>query len=173
MATLPGLPPGPRLPLPLQTLRYGLDPYGFFESAHRAFGDVFTAACDGRDVGGARAPGRGARALRATGRTRSTRAWRTWSLRPLLGTRNVLLLDGEEHLRRRKLVLPPFHGERMRAYEELIREATRREIATWPIGVPVPTLPRMHAITLQVVLRAVFGLDEGPRLDRLGGACGA
>ena len=47
MATLPGLPPGPRLPLPLQTLRYGLDPYGFFESAHRAFGDVFTARAMG------------------------------------------------------------------------------------------------------------------------------
>jgi cytochrome P450 len=69
---------------------------------------------------------------------------------------------------RRKIVLPPFHGERMRAYEDLIREATRREVATWRSGVPVPTLPRMHAITLAVVLRAVFGVEEGPGLDRLG-----
>jgi len=90
------------------------------------------------------------------------------ALRPLIGTRSVLLLDGAEHLRRRKLVLPPFHGERMRAYEVLIREATRREIATWPLGEPVPTLPRMQAITLRVILRAVFGLEEGPELDRLG-----
>jgi hypothetical protein len=88
------------------------------------------------------------------------------ALRPLLGTRTVLLLDGAEHLRRRKLVLPPFHGERMRAYEELIREATRGEIATWPLGEPVPTLPRLQAITLRVILRAVFGLQEGPELDK-------
>jgi cytochrome P450 len=87
-------------------------------------------------------------------------------LRPVLGTRNVLLLDGAEHLRRRKLVLPPFHGERMRAYEDLIREATRRELATWPVGAPVATLPRMHAITLRVVLRAVFGVEEGPARAR-------
>ena len=60
------------------------------------------------------------------------------SLRPLLGTQNVLLLDGGEHLRRRKLVLPPLHGERMFAYEELIREATRRELADWSLAVPMP-----------------------------------
>jgi cytochrome P450 len=90
------------------------------------------------------------------------------ALRPLLGTRNLLLLDGPEHLRRRKLVLPPFHGERMRTYEALIREATRREVATWPLGAPAPTLPRMQAITLRVVLRAVFGVEDGPELERLG-----
>src|SRR5215203_4097668 len=89
------------------------------------------------------------------------------SLRALLGTQNLLLLDGNEHLRRRKLILPPFHGERMRAYEALIRQATRREIATWPTGVPSATLPRMHAITLRVVLRAEFGVHEGPALDQL------
>src|SRR4051812_35909301 len=88
-------------------------------------------------------------------------------LRPLLGTQTLLLLDGKEHLRRRKLVLPPLHGGRLLAYEDLIREATRREVADWSLSVPAPTLPRMHAITLQVVLRAVFGLQEGPRLDRL------
>ena len=91
------------------------------------------------------------------------------ALRPLLGTRNVLLLDGPEHLRRRKLVLPPLHGKRMREYEDVIRDATRREIATWPLGRPEATLPRMHAITLRVVLRAVFGVEDGPRLERLGG----
>ena len=65
------------------------------------------------------------------------------------------------------LVLPPFHGERMRAYEELIRENTRREIAAWPLEAKARTLPRMQAITFRVVLRAVFGVEEGPRLDRM------
>ena len=89
------------------------------------------------------------------------------SLRPLLGTGNVLLLDGQEHLRRRKVVLPPFHGERMRAYEALMREVTRRELAAWPAGVPAPVLPHMQAITFRVVLRAVFGVAEEARLERL------
>jgi cytochrome P450 family 135 len=168
MATLPELPPGPRLPLALQTLRYGLDPYGFFESAHRAFGDVFTARAMGETWVVLAHPD-AVRELYTYAPDEADSGVANMALRPLLGTRNVLLLDGQEHLRRRKLVLPPFHGERMRAYEAVIREVTRREIATWPIGVAVPTLPRMHAITLHVVLRAVFGLQEGPRLDRLGG----
>ena len=168
MVTLSGLPPGPRLPLPLQTLRYGLDPYGFFESAHRAFGDVFTARAMGETWVVLAHPD-AVRELYTYAPDEADSGVANMALRPLLGTRNVLLLDGQEHLRRRKLVLPPFHGERMRAYEAVIREATRREIASWPIGVAVRTLPRMHAITLHVVLRAVFGLEEGPRLDRLGG----
>jgi cytochrome P450 len=167
MAAARGLPPGPRRPLAFQTLRYGLDPYGFFESAHRAFGDVFTVRAMGETWVVLAHPD-AVRELYAHGPDELDSGVANRSLRPLLGTRNVLLLDGDEHLRRRKLVLPPFHGERMREYEVLIREATRREIATWPRGRRAPTLPRMHAITLWVVLRAVFGVEEGPVLDRLG-----
>ena len=141
---MPRLPPGPRVPLPLQTLRYGLDPYGFFESAHRAFGDVFTARVMGETWVVLAHPD-AVRELYTYAPDEADSGVANMALRPLLGTRNVLLLDGQEHLRRRKLVLPPFHGERMRAYEAVIREATRREIATWPIGAAAPTLPRMHA----------------------------
>jgi cytochrome P450 family 135 len=151
----------------LQTLRYGLRPYGFFEAAHRAFGDVFTVRVMAETWVILAHPD-AVRELFGYGPDEVDSGVANRALRPLLGTRNVLLLDGAEHLRRRKIVLPPFHGERMRAYEHLIREATRREIATWPLGEPAPTLPRMHAITLQVVLRAVFGVEEGPGLDRLG-----
>jgi cytochrome P450 family 135 len=167
MATPRGLPPGPRWPLAVQTLRFGLDPYGLFESAHRAFGDVFTLRVMAETWVILAHPD-AVRELYGHGPDELDSGAANMSLRPLLGTQNLLLLDGAEHLRRRKLVLPPFHGERMRAYEHLIREATRRDIATWPLGAPVPTLPRMHAITLRVVLRAVFGVHEGPELDRLG-----
>jgi len=167
MATPRGLPPGPRWPLAVQTLRFGLDPYGLFESAHRAFGDVFTLRVMAETWVILAHPD-AVRELYGHGPDELDSGAANMSLRPLLGTQNLLLLDGAEHLRRRKLVLPPFHGERMRAYEDLIREATRREIATWPVGAPVRTLPRMHAITLRVVLRAVFGVQEGPELDRLG-----
>ena len=161
-----GLPPGPRWPVSLQTLRYGLDPYGLFESAHRTFGDVFTLRVMAETWVVLAHPD-AVRELYGHGPDELDSGVANLSLRPLLGTQNSLLLDGDEHLRRRKLVLPPFHGERMRAYEDLIREATRRELGTWSPGVPVRTLPRMHDITLQVVLRAVFGVQEGPRLDRL------
>jgi cytochrome P450 family 135 len=166
MAAPPGLPPGPRWPRPVQTLRFGLDPYGLFESAHRGFGDVFTLRVMAETWVILAHPD-AVRELYGHGPDELDSGVANMSLRPLLGTQNLLLLDGGEHLRRRKLVLPPFHGERMRAYEDLIREATRREIATWPSSVPVATLPRMHAITLRVVLRAVFGVEEGPALERL------
>src|SRR5215204_5567705 len=163
-----GLPPGPRWPRAVQTLWFGLDPYGLFESAQRAFGDVFTLRVMAETWVILAHPD-AVRELYRHGPDELDSGVANMSLRALLGTQNLLLLDGQEHLRRRKLVLPPFHGERMRAYEAVIREATRRGIASWPIGVAVPTLPCMHAITLHVVLRAVFGLEEGPRLDRLGG----
>jgi cytochrome P450 len=160
------MPPGPRWPRAVQTLRYGLDPYGLFESAHREFGDVFTLRVMAETWVVLAHPD-AVRELYGYGPEEVDSGIANRSLRPLLGTENVLLLDGTEHLRRRKLVLPPFHGERMRAYEGLIREITRREMARWPPGVPAPTLPRMHAITLHAVLRAVFGVDEGPRLQEL------
>ena len=161
-----GLPPGPRAPMAVQTLRYGLDPYGFFASAQRAFGDVFTVRVMG-EVWVILGEPESVRRLYAFGPEDVDSGVANRSLRPLLGTQNSLLLDGDEHLRRRKLVLPPFHGERMRGYEGLIRAATRAEIGTWPTGAPVRTLERMQAITLRVVLRAVFGVAEGPGFDRL------
>ena len=163
-----GLPPGPRSPVALQTLHYGLAPYGFFESAHRAYGDVFTVRPIGETWVILAHPD-AVKELYTHGPDEVDSGVANMALRPLLGTRNVLLLDGPEHLRRRKLVLPPLHGERMREYEDVIRDATRREIATWPLGRAAATLPRMHAITLRVVLRAVFGVEDGPRLERLGG----
>ena len=87
------------------------------------------------------------------------------ALRPLVGTRNLLLLDGEEHLQRRKMVLPPFHGERMRAYEGLIRRAIAEEISTWPQGEVFAVLPRIQSVTFSVILQAIFGLDNGQRMS--------
>src|ERR671924_218719 len=81
----------------------------------------------------------------------------------------VLLLDGPEHMRQRKLLLPPLHGERMQRYGELMREVTEREIATWPSGGPFAVWPRMQAITLEVIIRAVFGVDDPERVERVAG----
>jgi cytochrome P450 len=88
-------------------------------------------------------------------------------LRPVLGAHSLLLLDEQEHLQQRKLLLPQFHGARMQSYRELMAEVARREVQDWPRGAPYRLRPRMQALTLEIILRAVFGLSEGERIERL------
>jgi cytochrome P450 len=78
---------------------------------------------------------------------------------PVVGQSSVLVLTGPEHMRQRKLLLPPFHGERMREYEDVIAEATRRDMAGWPLGTPMRLQRHTRLITLEVILRAVFGVE--------------
>jgi cytochrome P450 family 135 len=85
----------------------------------------------------------------------------------VVGARSVLLLAGAEHLRHRRLMLPPFHGERMRAYEDVMRQAADRAIDSWPVGEPFTLLPWMQSLTLDVIMSAVFGVEEGPRAEEL------
>jgi cytochrome P450 len=89
-------------------------------------------------------------------------------LQPILGSRSVLLLDGAEHLRQRRLMLPSFHGERMRLYADVMRAAAERAIEEWPRGRRFDVLPSMQAITLEVILRAVFGISEPERREVVG-----
>jgi cytochrome P450 len=91
---------------------------------------------------------------------------------PIVGPSSVLVLTGPEHMRQRKLLLPPFHGERMREYEDVIVEATRQDMARWPLGTPMRLQERTRAITLEVILRAVFGV-EANRMGPLRTAIGA
>ncbi len=85
---------------------------------------------------------------------------------PVVGHSSVLVLTGPEHMRQRKLLLPPFHGERMREYEDVIVEATRRDMAGWPLGRPIRMQRHTRLITLEVILRAVFGV-EAERMEPL------
>jgi cytochrome P450 len=161
-----GLPAGPRRPGALQSLEYGLDPYGFFRRAQRRFGDVFTVHVVGEEWVMLAHPD-AVREVFGHGPDDLDSGQANFPLRPILGTRNVLLLDGAEHLRRRKLVLPPFHGERMKAYAEIISGVARRDLADWPVGQAFPVLQHMQAVTFEVIIRAVFGVQEASRLDRL------
>jgi cytochrome P450 len=90
-------------------------------------------------------------------------------LGPLLGPRSVMLLEEPEHVKRRKLMLPPFHGERVKGYSDTMTQITRRELQKWPTGVPFELWPRMQEITLQSIMRVVFGPVETDRLQRLHG----
>ncbi|MEH2361021.1 cytochrome P450 [Nostoc sp.] len=86
---------------------------------------------------------------------------------PLLGRQSILALEGKPHQRQRKLLTPPLHGERMLAYGELIRKITEQVISQWQIGETFTVLPSMQAISFQVILKAVFGLEDGPRYEKL------
>ena len=90
-------------------------------------------------------------------------------LEPMLGSNSVLLLDEDAHMRQRKLMLPPFHGERMKAYADTMREVAERELATWPRGEPFSLWPHMQAITLEVIVRTVFGVERAGDTERLRG----
>jgi cytochrome P450 len=165
------LPPGPRwLPRWVQTAGFMFAPRFFVNAVHRRYGDVvllrtlfdpgFVMVFEPELIKQLfRGPPEQLRAGEANA-----------VLGPVLGDRSVLLLDGAEHLRQRKLLLPPlppFHGQRMRAYETVMREAADRAIDSWPVGEPFPLLPSMQSLTLEVIARAVFGVEEGKRKDEL------
>ncbi|HEX2360290.1 MAG TPA: cytochrome P450 [Solirubrobacterales bacterium] len=157
------LPPGPSLPAPLQTLRLMVRPVALMERSRRQFGDTFTlrAIPVGEMVFISDPPS--LKALFAADRINTIAAGRNIVLAPLLGEHSLLLLEGERHLGRRRLMLPPFHGERMRAYERAMEEATEREIGTWPLGAPFRLHSSMQSITLEVIMGAVFGVAERRR----------
>ncbi|HEY2217356.1 MAG TPA: cytochrome P450, partial [Solirubrobacteraceae bacterium] len=90
-------------------------------------------------------------------------------LEPVVGPNSVILLDEAPHLRQRKLLLPAFHGEKMQRLSGLMAELAEREVASWPLEQPVALHPRVQRLTLEIILRAVFGLDRGAQLDELSG----
>jgi cytochrome P450 len=88
-------------------------------------------------------------------------------LRPMLGPSSVLLLDGAEHMHQRKLMLPAFHGARLQRYRDIMVQATERALAGWRPGEALALRPHAQAITLEVIVRAVFGVEAGAAHDRL------
>ena len=161
------LPPEPSWSPLNQTLRWSLRPLAFMAECRRRYGDAFSVRFLGftRPMVMISEPA----AIRAlyTESATGLPPGRNIVLEPILGPRSVLLLEGAEHLARRRLMLPPFHGERMRAYEQTVRTAVDREINSWPLGTPFPIHSRMQAITLEVILKVVFGVADGPRFERL------
>src|SRR5215213_5235095 len=154
------LPPGPSEPPLVQTLRWLLRPISFLESCRRRFGDAFSVSFLGFQTPMVMLSDPDAIRALYTEPAHRLPPGRTLALQPIMGARSILLLEGAEHLARRKLMLPPFHGKRMRAYESIVREVVAREVAGWPEGRPFALHPRMQAVTLEVILRAVFGVTE-------------
>jgi cytochrome P450 len=167
------LPPGPSYPVLLQSIGMWKRPLAFMERCRARYGKRFTVRflgspyfvmlsdpADLKEVFTAPPdvlhPGAGARVLE-----------------PVVGSNSVILLDEGAHHEQRKLMLPAFHGEKMQRLTGLMTEVAEREVASWPDGEPLEMHPRMQRLTLEIILRAVFGLDPGERLDALRERLGA
>ncbi|HEX5608856.1 MAG TPA: cytochrome P450 [Solirubrobacterales bacterium] len=167
MSQRSALPPGPAMPTAMQMVGFWTRPLAFLERCRERYGKRFTIRLPATppfvmltepdevkqvftsppDV---LQPGQGARVLE-----------------PIVGTNSVLLLDEGAHMEQRKLMLPAFHGERMERLTGLMEEVSAEEVAALPRSTPIALHPRMQELTLKVILRAVFGLDPGPRFDLL------
>lgn len=163
----PKLPPGPRTPSLIQTMGWWTRPIAYAEQCRARYGKKFTIRLLGappfvfltepddiKEVFQAPPdvlhPGEGAKVLE-----------------PVVGTHSVILLDEDPHLEQRKLMLPAFHGKKVQALESLMTEVTEKELDRWPRDASIELHPRFQALTMEIILRTVFGLEEGARLDSL------
>jgi cytochrome P450 len=161
------LPPGPRMPAALQTIGWWSRPTAFLERCRARYGKRFTIRLLGQspivmlsDPDDIKAvfqappdvlhPGEGA-----------------YILEPIIGPHSVILLDEDPHLEQRKLLLPAFHGEKMQSLAGVMGELAEREVSSWPLDEPVSLAPQLQRLTLEIILRAVFGLERGAQLDAL------
>jgi cytochrome P450 len=161
------LPAGPKLPPFIQGIAFWNRPTAWTERCRARYGNRFTIRLPGQPPFVYHSepeqlkqiftappevlhPGEGARILE-----------------PIVGRNSVILLDEKPHLEQRKLMLPAFHGDKMNALRGLMEELTEREVSSWPSGEPVELHPRFQALTLDIILRSVFGMDAGAQLEAL------
>lgn len=161
------LPPEVKSPPVAQTLRWAFRPLPFMQDCRERHGDSFSVRFLGFERPMVMISDPAAIKALYTERAHGLPPGRDIILKPILGARSLLLLEGADHLAHRKLMLPAFHGERMRSYEPIVEEIVDAEIDSWPLDEEFAIHPRMQAITLEVILRVVFGVAEGPRLERL------
>jgi cytochrome P450 len=162
-----GLPPGPRMPRALQSAIWYRNAQWLMDQCQARFGEMFTLKIANEGTWVITSNPDTIKQV-FTGDPRLLHAGEANRiLLPVLGPDSVLLLDDAPHLRQRKLMLPAFHGARMQRYGALMADVAAREIERWPLGEPYPLRPRMQAMTLEIVLRAVFGVSEGPRMEEM------
>jgi cytochrome P450 len=164
------MPPGPDSPPALQVFRWMTDPFKLMEQCQAQFGDTFTMRLPLMPQGiVVTSDPLAIKDLFAMGPDDGHAGKANIVLKPLLGEHSLLVLDGAEHLRQRKMIMPAFHGERMHAYGRTMLELTHDSIDRWPLGAAFGVQEPMQAVTLQVIIRTVFGMEEGPRFAELAG----
>jgi cytochrome P450 family 135 len=163
-----GFPPGPPLPRWVQAGLFGLSPLGFMRACHRRYGDRITLRlprfgtyvylADPEDI---------RTVFRGDAETYHAGEANGLLLAAILGPSSVLVTDEDTHLRQRRLVAPPFHGSAVRRQVDHMAEIAAADIERWPMGRPMQLLPRMRAITLEVILRTVIGATGEDHLATL------
>jgi cytochrome P450 len=161
------LPPGPRTPAAVNSIRFARRPIDMLERWHARYGDVFTVRLVGFGTGVYVVDPHAIREL-FTGDQSDLRAGEANSfMEPVLGSHSVLILDGPEHLRQRKLLLAPLQGARVNAFRQVIRDVAERELASWRPGMQLVLRERMRSLTFEVICRVVFGVAQPERVERL------
>ena len=161
------LPAGPQSPPFIQSLHWLIRPFSFMEDCKRQYGDCFTIRFWGFKPIVFFSHPQAIKDILTAGPNQFQVAESNKILRPLVGAHSIFLLDGAAHQRQRQLLMPPFHGERMRAYGQLICQITEQVTSHWSMGQSFAVLPTMQEITLQVIMRAIFGIEEGKVYDEL------
>jgi cytochrome P450 family 135 len=150
------LPPGPKAPVALQTYEWVARPTTLMRRAQARYGEPFTLRLAWSD-----APmvftSDPAEIKRIYAAPELRAGASSAFLEPFAGPRSILVLDGEEHLKERKLMLPPFHGDELQRWRETMASVAEAELARWQPGTPIRTLERMQAVALEIILRVVFG----------------
>ena len=161
------LPPGPKAPALIQGLRQTRDPLYFIGKLRRRYGDVFSAALPtfGRIVY-VTTPETVKEVLTLPPSQVNTGEVMATLLEPTFGVTSVITLDGAPHMRQRKMLLPPFHGEKVKRYGDLMREITLQDMESWPVGETFTLRPHFQRITLAGILKAVYGVHDDERLAR-------
>jgi cytochrome P450 len=153
----------------MQTAMYARDPVTALEKWAATYGDLFTVRIVGMPpLVFAAAPAE-LRQIFTASPDDLLAGQANGQIQPIVGAKSILTLDGQEHHRHRRMMLPPFHGERMATYAETIRDVTERTMATWPTEKPFALLPHMLQLTLEVILRTVFGIEQPTRVAQFSG----
>lgn len=162
------LPDGPTTPILYQKIQWMTHPVEFLETCAQQYGDIFTARVTRRTAPLVFVSNPQAIQEIFTADCKTLESGEETGIKLLfLGENSLISLSGEKHRRQRKLLTPPFHGERMRAYGELMQNITQKVTNQWQIGEPFSMLKTLQQISFEVILQAIFGLHEGTRYDQL------
>jgi cytochrome P450 family 135 len=161
------LPPGPRLPTFIQLAAWMSRPWGFMDWCAARYGDVFTLRFPRQRPWVVVSHPDSMKEVFTAPPEQLLAAESNRLIQPLVGANSLLLLEGDAHMEQRRLIVPSFRGNGLKFYTDTMTAVAQAEIARWPRGTPVRLYPRMQELTLEVMLRGVFGLSTGTRLDQL------
>src|SRR5438067_11321376 len=159
-----GLPEPPVVDLPgaLQVIRFNQRQIEFVFRARRTLGEVFRTRGVVPDGPVITSHPDHVRSLFTAAPEQAPSLTGESPLRPIVGPNSVLTAIGPRHMRQRKLLLPPFHGEAVERYAQMISDVAESEIDRWPVGEPFALVPRMQAVTLAVLMGGIFGIEGTP-----------